>query len=596
MCGLPEPVPSGRDRSHGGVSRGTLRILLPFLFLPLLASASRGEDFTIRSFRSAIEIRADSSLRVIETIETEFSRSRHGIYRDIPFRYVDELGKTSATPLTVLSVTDSSGTGWNYKVMRIGSNLRIRIGDPDRYVNGRQTYVISYLVENGVLFFPDHDELYWNVTGNGWPVPIESATAVVTFAEGLSPSSPRSRCLTGPRGSREEACTVAGGKDGTVFRASRPFRPHEGLTIVFGWDKGIVHPSVSLRTKLYEWNLPEYWPIALPCLAFLFMLVLWYRKGRDPRTGDPLVVAYAPPEEGGRLLLPAEAGTLLDERFDLQDLTASVVDLAVKGYLSIAEEKTEGYLFDKTDHRLRRLKMPEADLPAFERLLLEKLFEGRGSEVRISELRFTFYKHLDDLRKAVFGGLERFRYFAARPMSVKSAYMRAGALIAVPGLLLGVAIQKVWGWQTGLYSFCAALSGAVVVFFARFMPVKTHRGVRALERVKGFEEFLMRAEKDRLERMSDPRLFEKYLPYAIALGVSERWAEAFEGIVQEPPRWYSSGGGIHAFRPSTFQHSLAPALTGMASAMTAAPRSGGSGFSGGGGSGGGGGGGGGGSW
>jgi len=596
MCGFPEPGPSGRGRSLRGFSRGALRFLLPFLLFSVFASASHGEDFTIRSFRSAIEVRADSSLRVIETIETEFARARHGIYRDIPFRYVDELGKTSVTPLTVLSVADSSGTGWNYKVMRIGSNLRIRIGDPERYVNGRQTYVISYLVENGLLFFPDHDELYWNVTGNGWPVPIDSATAVVTFAEDLAPSTPRTRCLTGPRGSREEACTIASGGDGFVFQASRPFRAYEGMTIVLGWDKGIVHPSTGLRTKLYEWNLPEYWPIALPSLAFLFMLVLWYRKGRDPRTGDPLVVAYAPPEEGGRPLLPAEAGTLLDERFDSQDLTASVVDLAVKGYLSIAEEKTEGFLFDKTDHRLRRLKKAEADLPAFERLLLDKLFEGHGSEVRISELRLSFYKHLEDLRKAVFGGLERFRYFAARPMSVKSAYMRTGALIAVPGLLSGVVLQKIWGWETGLYSFCAALSGAIVVFFARFMPVKTLRGVRALERIKGFEEFLMRAEKDRLERMDDPRLFEKYLPYAIALGVSERWAEAFEGIVQEPPRWYSSGGGIHAFRTSVFHHSLSTALSGMASAMTAAPRSGGSGFSGGGGSGGGGGGGGGGSW
>ncbi len=596
MCGFPETGASRRGRSPRAFSYGPLRFLLPFLFLSLLASASRGEDFTIRSFRSAIEIRADSSLRVIETIETEFHRQRHGIYRDIPFRYVDELGKTSVTPLTVRSVSDSSGREWNYKVLRTGSNLRIRIGDPDRYVAGRQTYVISYLVENGILPFPDHDELYWNVTGNGWPVPIDSATAVVTFAEGLVPSAPRTRCFTGPRGSREQACTVAGGGNGTVFRASRPFQAFEGMTIVLGWGKGIVHPPTGLRTRLYEWNLPEFWPIVLPALALLVMLVLWQRKGRDPRTGDPLVVAYAPPEEGGRLLLPAEAGTLLDERFDSQDLTASVVDLAVKGYLSIAEEKTEGFLFDKFDHRLRRLKKPDADLPAFERLLLEKLFEGRGSEVRISDLRFSFYKHLDDLRKAAFGGLERFRYFAARPMSVKSAYMRAGALIAVAGVLSGVALEKVWGWQTGLYSFCAAVSGAVVVFFARFMPVKTLRGVRALERVKGFEEFLMRAEKDRLERLNDPRLFEKYLPYAIALGVSDRWAKAFEGIAQEPPRWYASGSGTGGFRPAVFHHSLDSALSGMAQAMTAAPRSSGGGFSGGGGSGGGGGGGGGGSW
>jgi len=596
MSGFPDREASGKEEIPCGFRATVLPILSSLLLLVVAPLLAFGEDFTIRSFRSAIEVRTDSSLRVIETIETEFHRPRHGIYRDIPFRYQDELGRTTVTPLTVLSVTDSSWKNRKFNVSRTGGRIRIRIGDPKVYVNGRQTYVVSYLVENGLLFFPDHDELYWNATGNEWPVPIDSATAVVTFSAGMSPSSLRTGCFTGPRGSREAACSVTTDGNGTVFQASRPFRSGEGMTVLLGWDKGVVHPPSRWTRLLFRMNLRENWPAISPFLTFFFMLGLWYRKGRDPRTGDPLVVAYTPPEEGGRPLLPAEAGALFDERFDPQDLTASVVHLAVKGYLVIEEKTIEGILFDKTDYLLRRERKPDAGLPPLERLLLEQLFEGHGSEVRISELKLSFYKNLEDLRKAAFEGLEGLRYFAADPSSVKSAYIRGGVLIAGAGMFAAVLSQRVWEGEMVLLPVCSVISGAIVLLFSRFMPVKTLRGVKALGRVKGFEEFLMRAEKDRLERLNDPRLFEKYLPYAIALGVSERWAKAFEGIAQEPPRWYASGSGFRTFQPSSFHHSLDSALTGMASAMTAAPRSSGSGFSGGGGSGGGGGGGGGGSW
>jgi uncharacterized membrane protein YgcG len=596
MCVSRDVDPSRWKENPQAASVSTLLLLLPLLLLAVSPFSARGEDFTIRSFRSEIEIRADSSLRVIETIEAEFHRSRHGIYREIPFRYVDELGKKSVTPLSVSSVTDLSGKGWKYNVSRRKSYIRIRIGDPKVYVNGRQTYVITYLVENGVLFFPDHDELYWNVTGNEWPVPIESATAVVTFGSGISPGTLRSRCFTGLRGSREEACSATADGDRTVFSPSRSFRPGEGMTVVLGWNKGFVHPPPPWKRLLFRLNLREYWPIVMPFLTLLFMLRLWYRKGRDPRTGDPLVVAYAPPEEGGRPLLPAEAGTLIDERLDPQDLSASVVNLAVKGCISITEEKSEGLLFDKTDYLLCRRKTPEVDLPSIERLLLEKLFEGQRSEVRISDLKLKFYKHLEALRNAAFEGLAQMRYFTGNPLSVKSRYVSAGVLIVGAGLLGGWLLQKMWVEESIVFPFSVAVSGGIVLLFSRFMPVKTLKGVKALEKIRGFEEFLMRAEKDRLERMNDPRLFEKYLPYAIALGVTEHWAKAFEGIYQEPPRWYTSESGVAPFHPSAFHHSLDSALSTMSSAMVAAPRSSGSGFSGGGGSGGGGGGGGGGSW
>lgn len=594
MSGFPDRAGcrSGRRPAFAGIP------LLFVLFLASLPFPARGQDFTIDSFHTDIEVQGDASLRVTETIDTVFHRPRHGLFRDIPFRYVDELGKTTVMPLRVVSVSDPSGKAWKYRVERRGGTLRIRIGDPDVTVENRQVYILTYTVGNALLFFPDHDELYWNVTGNDWPAAIRSASARVTIpAAGRAPAF-RTRCFTGPRGSREEGCDAVSTPDGATFLANREFRPGEGMTVVLGWDKGIVRPpSRSTRTASFLY-LREYWPLLAPPLTLLFLLVLWYRKGKDPATGDPLVVQYAPPDEGGRPLLPAELGTLLDERLDPRDITASIVDLAVRRRLAIEERKIPGLLFDKKEYVLKKEKDPGGELPLFERLLLEKLFPGGKTEVLVSDLKNEFYKNMKELGDTAFGELTRMGYFAAPPQSVKNRYILAGIGIAVAGA--GAAkLGDLFSGSSFSWAMLAvgiALSGVLVALFSSVMPVKTLKGAKTVGRIRGFEEFLRRAEKDRLERMSDSHLFEKYLPYALALDVSERWAKAFEGVAQEPPGWYVSGDGSGSFRPSAFHHSLGSALTTMSGAMYAAPRSSGSGFSGGGSSGGGGGGGGGGSW
>jgi hypothetical protein len=218
MSGCPERR-TGRRRRWivGAVPAFALLLLAAFPPVP-----ARAEHFTIRSFRAAVEVRNDASLRIAETIEAEFLRPRHGIFRDIPFRYTDEFGKKTVTPIRVVAVTDDSGNAWKYRTDRTGGFVRVRIGDPDRFVQGRQVYVITYEVENGVLFFPDHDELYWNVTGNDWPVPIDAAEATVTVLAGDRSLSVRNGCFTGPRGSRESACKASETRNGATFLATRP--------------------------------------------------------------------------------------------------------------------------------------------------------------------------------------------------------------------------------------------------------------------------------------------------------------------------------------------------------------------------------------
>ncbi|MBP2685820.1 MAG: conserved rane protein of unknown function [Deltaproteobacteria bacterium] len=578
---------------------GTSPLLLPFflsLLLLLLPAPTRAEDFSITSFRSDIEVRDDASLRITETIETVFHRKRHGLYRDIPFRYTDELGKESFTPVRGISVRDSSGNPWKHKVERSGGFVRVRIGDPGRFVEGRQVYVIEYNVENAVLSFPDYDELYWNLTGNGWEVPIGSVSAHVAVAAGDRSLELRTRCYTGPRGSREQACAASPSGNGATFVSTRAFGPREGMTVVLGWEKGVVRPASPWKTYAFRLNLSENWVFLAPLLTLAYMLVRWYREGRDPSASGPRVVAYGPPEDGGRPLLPAELGVLLDERLDPRDITASVVDLAVKGRITIEEKVTADLLFDRTDYVLRKAKGPAAELPPFERLLMERLYRGHGDEVSVSDLKQEFYRNIEDLKKSAFEELERMKLFGANPLAVTKKYRMAGFAVLFLGVGIALLASKIGLVEGNSPGIAAFLSGFVVFLFAPYMPVKTVKGMKTMGAILGFEEFLSRTERDRLDLLADANLFERCLPYAIALGVSERWAKAFEGIEQEPPRWYVSRGGFDTFRPAAFHHSLDTALSSMAAAMQSSPRSGGSGFSGGGGSGGGGGGGGGGSW
>jgi uncharacterized membrane protein YgcG len=564
--------------------------LSPILFI----SPAFAQYFTINKFHSDIMIDEDSSVLVKETIDVEFHQSRHGVYREIPFKYRDELGKVITTPIRVFSVTDESGKAWKYQVKKTGPMIHIRIGDEKRYVKGSQTYVVTYVVENVILFFSDHDELYWNVTGNYWKAPIKEASATVSLTTKNKSKNLMATGYEGSYGSREE-CSYETYENSGKFFTKRNLNMGEGLTIAFGWDKRLVFPPSSLKKFLWAINPRENWVFLLPIFSFLYMVNRWYRKGRDPRVRESVTVMYEPPKFGNQPLAPAEVGTLIDEKLDPRDITSTIVGLAVKGYIKIEETKKEGLVFDKTGYYLKKVKDHDANLNLFEIELMKALFPGALPGTFISDLKNKFYANLPLLKKVLYGELARKKYFLSNPEKVKNSYVAAGFVVLIFAVLAFVFITPGWGAKSLIAGF---LTGIPVLAFAKFMPAKTRAGASAYMDILGFEEFMKRAEKDRLERMGDKNLFSKFLPYAIALDVADNWAKAFEGIYQDPPDWYISPVGFRTFSPYAFTHSLNSVTSNLGSAMFSAPRSsgGGGGFGGGGFSGGGFGGGGGGSW
>lgn len=566
------------------------------VILTFLSTSASAQDFTINKYHSDITISEDSSFMVKEIIDVEFHRSKHGIYREIPYKYADDFGKTVKTPLKVISVSDVAGKEWKYNVSKKGNLVNIRIGDPDKYVDGHQTYVITYEVENALLYFKDHDELYWNVTGNEWKADIREASAAVNLAAKDKRANLWAACYTGVSGSRSSECRFETSNNIGEFSAGRRLNVGEGLTIAFGWDKGLVSPPTAWKKFLWMIDLRENWIFAMPFFSLIIMINIWRLKGRDPRVREAVAVRYEPPKYNNLALTPGEVGTLIDEKLDPRDITSTIVGLAVKGYVKIEESKTEGLIFDSTDFYLAKVKAPDDNLSPFETILMSRIFTTEMPGRMVSDMKNQFYKELDLLKKTLYGELLSKRYFLVSPEKVRNVYIGAGIALAIFCVIIfTVLASPEKGWIAGI------LTGLPVLLFSKAMPAKTKAGSSAYMDILGFQEFMERAEKDQLERMRDKDLFSKFLPYAIALDVVDNWAKAFEGIYQEQPQWYSSHAGFRTFNASHFSRSISSATSSLATAMYSAPRSsgisgGGSGFGGGGSSGGGFGGGGGGSW
>lgn len=560
----------------GGVAcraRVGLLVLTALLAAPAPTAAER--SLVIQRFDATIDVSPDGSILVEESIVARFSGSWNGIYRTIPVQYRTPQGLNYTLRLDIQSVTDQTGKPLEYESSSERHYRKLKIWVPGA-VDAIRTVRLRYRVPNGLRFFEEHDELYWNVTGDEWDVPIESASALVRLPQGAS--GVRATAFRGGYGSTERTAVAIEANEVRV-QTTRALGFREGLTAVVGWNPGLVHrPTALERTANTVYgNLP----LLIPPLVLLGMWRLWRARGKDPELA-PIAPMYEPPDQ----LTPAELGTLADGKPDMRDITSTIVDLAVRGYLTITERKNERFfgLFSETDYTFT-LTDPRAAgdaLKAHERSLLSAMF-GANESVTLSDLKNKFYKHLPRLRESLYGMLVQDGYYTARPDRVRLLYIIGGA---VTGALLAGAsgmLMTTFGMQPGAAIAAGVASAAIIGVFGWFMPSRTVRGTRELEKVLGFQEFLSRVEGDRLERVvKTPEMFERYLPYAMALGVEANWAKAFESIYQQPPQWYSGPGGGHTFHAGSFTRSLGAMSTQAASVMASAPRSsGGSGFSGG---------------
>lgn len=553
---------------------------------PVLASGK------IDNLEVNIKINEDASISISEKISYDFGDAqKHGIFRNIPYKYKARGGNFKLR-LSGVSVTDENGAPYHYEQSRSGNDLVIKIGDADKFVTGKKTYVINYAVKRAINYFGTHDELYWNAIGTEWPVAVSGAKALVELPSGIEPAKVQKTCFAGSYGS-DKLCdniNIDSDETGSVRNVTfeqSALSPGEGLTIVVGIPPGII-AKPTLFQRIWE-IVKDNWIVLVPFLALFSVFYLWYTRGLDPKGRGTIVAQYEAPDN----LTPLEVGTIIDERFDNKDISAEIINLAVKGYLKIKRLEEKIFIFKSHDYQLEKIKNT-GDLPNdFQKKIMESLF-GEGEKIKLSSLRNEFYKDLKIIADETYQATVTKGYFPKNPEKIRNLYRLIG--IALFGA--AVAVGFFYG-ALGIVSLAA--SGLAVVIFSFIMPKKTKRGVLAKEHILGLKEYLKIAEKDRIKfhnaPAKNPEHFEKLLPYAMVLDVEEEWAEQFKEIYNQPPSWYEDGTGA-GFNSVVFVNNLESFSSSASGTLSSSPTSaagGGSGFSGGG-SGGGGGGGGGGSW
>lgn len=495
----------------------------------------------IQYFETTLRLRKDCSLEINERIVVDFGHvSRSGIYRMIPTRY-NSYGNTFTMDVDIQSVTDQFGDSYQYDLSSQGKDLIVRIGDRDRMVRGVHTYRIQYTVRRAVNFFSKKPQLYWNLTGNEWPFPVERVKASFYPPPGTTTEGINATCKKGS-GATTEQMAVSVLPNGIVI-TSEELEPAEGLVLDAYLPPGMVSPP-SPMNQIIWWFKTWVLAFVIPVVTFALLLWQWYLTGGRVEQSKTIVPQRSPPKD----LTPSEVGTLVHGHFDLKDVVSMLFDLACRGHFKIREAKKEDYQFlSSRDYEF--IKLPnaqkESNLTVHEQQFMQRLFFPNLDSVRLSDLRGTFSSSLPDIGNGIYQSLMKRKYFKGSPQTVRISYMLVSLLLSLLGVFFLLNDPPV---GIGLL-----VSTVVVLLMAPFMSAKTVSGTDVLRDCLGFKRFVEMSEKDRVAKLAqdDANIFSKLLPYAMVLDAEQSWAENFRDLISKPPDWYEPWDYVRGYKYST---------------------------------------------
>jgi hypothetical protein len=572
---------------------------------PVAAAQAAGEY--ISQYRTTMQLRRDGTMHVEEEITYDFGViAHHGIFRDLVERETYDAHHDRLYTISNVSVT-ADGEPVAVQTSDNNNFLHLRIGDPHGSVTGEHTYRIAYDIEGAARTFPDHQELNWDAVGNLWQVPISSAIATVVAPTSIT----KVTCFAGPQGSRLP-CNHAVVKGRTAVFSTTEIGNGSGLTVVAGLPPGSIvpdpQPILERRRTIGEafavradTVLPA---ILIAALSIALVLSLAWRRGRDRRySGSAVDAAFGndtgavqPVAFGRRLpepvefvppdgIRPGQVGTLVDEHANLVDVTATIVDLAVRGWLTITD------LGD--DYELATTGTPGSrPLLGYETELMNALFAD-GPSVRLSDLKYTFRAELLEIQGAMYQNVVDEGWYLVRPDRTRHRWTAIAVAALVTTVILTVVVCELTSY--GLVPLGLVLGAVVLLVVAHRMPSRTAKGRAMFSRVRGFRRLFDEGEQDLRERFAEEHgIFSRYLPYAIAFGCTEKWARVFAQLDagQLDVSWYHGSSPFDAAMLAGSMNHFGTVATGTlyASQPSSSSSSGfGGGFSGGGGGGGGGG-------
>ena len=594
--------------------------LLLVLFLSLFwFSGVEAKTYYYDSIEVEITVNEDSTFDVTEKMTYKLDGSSGFFYRDIEMKNLDHLSDVRVFDNNEREIFDYD-KGYN------GNRLHIQWNFPRReYYNELKSWTVQYRVHGGLGFFDEYDEIYWNAIFSDRTVSVEKAKVIVHL-----PISPfrKVKMFIGETGNKDEYKNYFIDGNSVNFSGEN-IGPDEYLTIAVSWPKGIVTKPFIYRNQLINWFVILI-ALLIPLIAFIKMFRKWWKDGRDPKITKTVIAQYGPPAN----LSPAVMGVLLKESVDVRDILATVVNLAVRGYLKIREEEKKILFIKGTEYIFEKLKN-ETDLKPFEQAIMQALFGG-GARLKLleeklskfpfkskhlmdkikkaslaekrnivssTELRNKFYASIPEIKKEIhkevakedlFNGdisETRMKYSKKYLISLISSFFGMFALVFV-FLVAGLSLYIP---QMIIIVLSIIISSIIGLVFSYFMPALTQKGLDLKWKALGFGEYLHTAERFRIGTET-LETFSKFLPYAMVFKVEKQWAERFSDFTYQEQGWYTpiavhGGSGISSSSFSNFSSSFSSFADSVSSTFSSSP--GGSGTGGGGSSGGGGGGGGG---
>ncbi len=546
------------------------------LLVAWVFSAQAQSDFVIRNYHSFVKLKVDGSFEVQEVITVYFNEPKHGIKRDIPLRYKVDPKVSGQLPDRwfnhVLFIKDISIKGAPIKVSYMGTGVQLKIGDPDRLVEKEVVYDIRYTIENGILHGERQTEFYWNLIGTQWEVPIEEASFAVEIPSGITVGEKDFEITTGTYGQKNEFSSAQW--DGQILkgRSLVALGNGQGMTIAIRMPKGSIQAYPIYKIWFYHTKF-----LILPLLMLVCFLVIWRKYGWDRSMAD--MVAYLPPKG----IDSALAGFALDIKAQRRDALSIIPYLGSQGYLEV-DLREKDHFWESDQITFKKLKNLPADAPSHQKLFFDGLFE-KGSSVELKDLKNEFYTTLAATQSSISEAIMHSGHFT--PTS-KRFYWNSFWVIPVAGL-----INCVWSFMGGHLIFLGltVLLCILLMFGAYLLLKRSDEGDMLFREVRGLKKFIELAEKDRIEFLvkEDPNYFDKLLPYAIAFDCADTWCKKFEGLQQEPPRWFHSNYSSRFysngyFNASAFNNSFSSSLSEMRTVMSSSPSSSGSSSGGGGGS------------
>ncbi|MDA1079801.1 MAG: DUF2207 domain-containing protein [bacterium] len=572
-----------------------------FLFLPQQVFAITQDE--VKSFHADIVINQDTSLSITETIVYQTNLQKHGIYRYIPMTY-NQGGQREVLPIRDISVSDLAGEPMPFTQSGNGIFRTLKIGDPETTFTGSKTYVLRYRVDRGVRSFPDHTELYWDITGEGWQIPVLKSSARVT-SEFAQPST--AACFSGKFGSDDGLCEFSLSPSAADFKYPETINYGDSFTILLTLPKesNLLFPS---QTDLILLWIRYNWILLLTPLPLLVMIIWWFRSGRDwqfvspnvflldddqPKQRRPMGLFAREPfvYEPHKALTPGEAGALLRELVYPNCIVAEIVALAQKKYIAISVHEEKGFLSTNRIYTFKKVAQSNTGLFGAQKILFDDLFAS-GDEVTSEKLKGTFYLTMAAANEAITASLVEKNVFSSNPNPARAKGMGVWIILC---LLIGFGISTTY-LNIGIIWPVFLLVAQIPFCFllALNLAQKTAVGTNLWLQARGLRKSIKYGKWR--EEIKEKRLFiDEVLPFAVALGVVDRLSKDMQDLGIEPPTYLQSPGALGwsvADWANDFSSSAGSTLSYNPSSSSS---SGGSGSSGGS-SGSGGGGGGGGSW